>query len=248
VLRSDDRIEIIEGEILGGHEITDETCAVSDIKRYLPPVMPPNIIAIGRNYLEHARELNSEVPDKPLIFLKATSSLVGHQQPIILPKAAPGEVDYEAELVVVIGKDAKGISPAEAPGYILGYTCGNDVTARDCQKRIDKQWARSKSFDTFGPVGPVIETELDPTDVRVRSVLNGECMQDDTTGKLIFPVYELVSYLSENFTLWAGTLIFTGTPPGVGAGRRPPVFLSPGDTITIEVEGVGSLENRVQLE
>jgi len=229
VLRSDDRIEIIEGEILGGHEITDETCAVSDIKRYLPPVMPPNIIAIGRNYLEHARELNSEVPDKPLIFLKATSSLVGHQQPIILPKA-----------VVVIGKDAKGISPAEAPGYILGYTCGNDVTARDCQKRIDKQWARSKSFDTFGPVGPVIETELDPTDVRVRSVLNGECMQDDTTGKLIFPVYELVSYLSENFTLWAGTLIFTGTPPAV--------FLSPGDTITIEVEGVGSLENRVQLE
>ncbi len=248
ILKQGGMIQIIQGEILGEHELSDEVCRIDDIQQYLPPVMPPNIIAIGRNYSEHARELDSEVPDKPLIFFKATSSIVGHQQPIKLPKPAPNEVDYEAELVVVIGKTAKCVSPHKAADYIFGYTCGNDVTARDCQKRIDKQWARAKSFDTFAPVGPVIETELDPSKVRVRSILNGQVMQDDTTDKLIFPVYELISYLSQKFTLGVGTLVFTGTPSGVGAGRKPPVFLKPGDSITVEVEGVGTLENHVQLE
>ena len=149
---------------------------------------------------------------------------------------------------MVIGKQAKCITPEQAPDYIFGYTCGNDVSARDCQKRIDKQWARAKSFDTFAPVGPVIETELDPRRVRVRSILNGATMQDDTTANMIFPVFELISYLSQNFTLAPGTLIFTGTPSGVGAGRKPPVFLKPGDTIKIEIEGIGSLENQVEPE
>ena len=248
ILKQDDMIQIIQGEILGEHELSDEACRIDDVQQYLPPVTPPNIIAIGRNYSEHAKELDSEVPDKPLMFLKATSSIVGHQQPIKLPKPAPNEVDYEAELVVVIGKTTKCVSPHKAADYIFGYTCGNDVTARDCQKRIDKQWARAKSFDTFAPVGPVIETDLDPANVRVRSILNGQVMQDDTTDKLIFPVYDLISYLSQNFTLGVGTLIFTGTPSGVGAGRKPPVFLKPSDSITIEVEGVGTLENHVQLE
>ena len=248
ILKQDGMIQIVQGEILCEHEVTDEFFQVDDVQQYLPPVMPPNIIAIGRNYSEHAKELESEIPDKPLIFLKATSSIAGHQQPIKLPKPAPYEVDYEAELVVVIGKTAKCVNPQKAADYIFGYTCGNDVTARDCQKRIDKQWARAKSFDTFAPVGPVIETELDPSKVRVRSILNDQVMQEDTTDKLIFPVYELISYLSQNFTLGVGTLIFTGTPSGVGVGRKPPVFLEPGDNITIEVEGVGTLENHVQLE
>ena len=248
VLESDGAIKLLDGSILDKYQVTDESLTVKDIQEYLPPVVPPNIIAIGRNYTEHALELDSEVPERPLIFLKATSSLLAHGQSIRLPKPAPHEVDYEAELVVVIGKLAKCITAEQAPDYILGYTCGNDVTARDCQKRLDKQWARAKSFDTFAPVGPFIETELDPTNIRVRSILNGATMQDDTTGNMIFPVFELISYLSQNFTLWPGTLIFTGTPSGVGAGRKPPVFLKPGDTIKIEVEGVGTLENTVELK
>ncbi|MCP4709290.1 MAG: fumarylacetoacetate hydrolase family protein [Planctomycetes bacterium] len=248
VLESDGTIKLIEGPILGEHEIAGESLTIDDIQQYLPPVVPPNIIAIGRNYSEHAKELDSEVPEQPLIFIKATTSILAHRHPIRLPKPAPDEVDYEAELVVVIGKQAKWITVEQAPDYIFGYTCGNDVSARDCQKRIDKQWARAKSFDTFAPVGPVIETELDSACVRVRSILNGDTMQDDTTAQMIFPVFELVSYLSQNFTLLPGTLIFTGTPSGVGAGRKPPVFLKPGDTIRIEIEGIGSLENTVELE
>ena len=248
ILESDGTIRLIDGSILNEHQVTDKSLTVEDIQHYLPPVDPPNIIAIGRNYSEHARELDSEVPERPLIFIKATSSILAHRQAIRLPQPAPNEVDYEAELVVVIGKPAKSITSDQAHDYIFGYTCGNDVTARDCQKRIDKQWARAKSFDTFAPVGPAIETELDPSQVRVRSILNETIMQDDTTGNLIFPVFELISYLSQNFTLLPGTLIFTGTPSGVGAGRKPPVFLKSGDTITIEIEGVGVLENTVELE
>ena len=248
VFESDGVIQLIDGPIFGEHQVVGETFAIDDIQQYLPPVVPPNIIAIGRNYSEHAKELNSEVPERPLIFIKATTSILAHRQTIRLPKPAPNEVDYEAELVVVIGKPAKCITPEQAPDYIFGYTCGNDVSARDCQKRIDKQWARAKSFDTFAPVGPFIETELDPSRVRVRSILNGDIMQDDTTASMIFPVFELISYLSQNFTLLPGTLIFTGTPSGVGAGRKPPVFLKPGDTIKIEIEGIGSLENTVELE
>ncbi len=248
VLDRDGTIKLVDGPILDDHYVTGESLKHDDIQHYLPPVVPPNIIAIGRNYSEHAKELNSEVPERPLIFIKATTSILAHGQTIRLPKPAPNEVDYEAELVVVIGKQAKCITPEQASEYIFGYTCGNDVCARDCQKRIDKQWARSKSFDTFAPVGPIVETELDPSHLRVRSILNGDTMQDDTTDKMIFPVFELISYLSQNFTLLPGTLIFTGTPSGVGAGRTPPVFLKPGDTIKIEIEGIGSLENTVALE
>ena len=248
VLDPDGTIQLIDGPILDERRVTGESLSIDDIQQFLPPVVPPNIIAIGRNYSEHAKELDSEVPERPLIFIKATTSILAHGQTIRLPKPAPNEVDYEAELVVVIGKQAKCITPEQAPDYIFGYTCGNDVCARDCQKRIDKQWARAKSFDTFAPVGPVIETELDPTNVRIRSILNGVTMQDDTTASMIFPVFELISYLSQNFTLLPGTLIFTGTPSGVGAGRKPPVFLKPGDTITIEIEGIGSLENQVEQE
>jgi 2-keto-4-pentenoate hydratase/2-oxohepta-3-ene-1,7-dioic acid hydratase in catechol pathway len=248
VLQNDGSIEIIRGDLLGEYEKTGETCHTEEIQQYLPPVAPPNIFALGLNYRAHAIETNAEIPKAPLIFIKATTSLTAHQNTIRLPKPAPNEVDYEAELVIVIGKTARNIKPKEAAAYIFGYTCGNDVSARDCQKRIDKQWARAKSFDTFAPVGPVIETELDPGNLNIRSILNGQVMQDSTTADLIFSVPEIVSYFSQNFTLLPGTLIFTGTPPGVGAARTPPRFLQPGDTIEVEVEEIGKLVNTVQTE
>jgi 2-keto-4-pentenoate hydratase/2-oxohepta-3-ene-1,7-dioic acid hydratase in catechol pathway len=248
ILDSDGTIQIIRGDLFGDFEATGEKCHLDEVKQYLPPVAPPNIFALGLNYREHAIETNAEIPKAPLIFIKATTSLTAHRRPILLPKPAPQEVDYEAELVTVIGKKCRNIRPEEAREYIFGYTCGNDVSARDCQKRIDKQWARAKSFDTFAPTGPVIETELDPSNLKIRSILNGEVMQDSTTADLIFSVPEIVSYFSQNFTLLPGTLIFTGTPPGVGAARTPPRFLQPGDKIEIEVEGIGRLENYVQAE
>ena len=248
ILQNDGSIEIIQGDLLGEHEKTGEACHTEEIKQYLPPVAPPNIFALGLNYREHAMETNAEIPNAPLIFIKATTSLTAHRQTIFLPKPAPSEVDYEAELVIVIGKKCRNIRLEEAAEYIFGYTCGNDVSARDCQKRIDKQWARAKSFDTFAPTGPVIETELDPGNLKIRSILNGEVMQDSTTADLIFSVPRIVSYFSQNFTLLPGTLIFTGTPPGVGAARTPPRFLQPGDKIEIEVQGIGKLVNTVQAE
>lgn len=248
VFESDGSIRILEGEILGKNHLTDEILPIDQIKEYLVPIEVPNIIAIGLNYRDHAQEAKVEIPSAPLIFIKATSSLTAHLSPVILPKAAPDEVDYEAELVAIIGKTAKNITAEQAPDYIFGYTCGNDVSARDCQLRHDKQWARGKSFDTFAPIGPVIETDLDPADVRVRLILNGQCMQDASTRDLIFPVFDIVSYVSNNMTLLPGTVIMTGTPPGVGCARKPPVFLKSGDNMVVEVEGIGSLENHVILE
>ncbi len=248
VLESDQTIHLLEGNLLGDHRRTGKTCGQEDIREYLTPVDIPAIIALGGNYADHAKECKDNVPDKPLVFLKAITSLTGHQCPIVLPAEAPSEVDYEAELGVVIGRKAKKISPAEAQDYIFGYTCVNDVSARDCQIRLDKQWARGKSFDTFAPVGPVIETELDSTDCRVRLFLNGQCMQDATTKDLVFPVAEIVSYLSRNMTLLPGTLILTGTPAGVGFARKPQVFLKPGDQVRIEIDGIGTLENPVIAE
>jgi 2-keto-4-pentenoate hydratase/2-oxohepta-3-ene-1,7-dioic acid hydratase in catechol pathway len=248
ILEPDNTINLIESDIFNDPLPTGETLTLNDVKHYLPPVDPPNIFAIGLNYREHALETKAQIPQAPVIFIKASTSLSAHRWPILLPKPAPDEVDFEAELVIVIGKKAKHITAQQAPDFIFGYTCGNDVSARDCQKRIDRQWARGKSFDTFAPIGPVIATGLDPNNLRIRSFLNGSCMQDSTTADLIFPVNEIVSYLSQNFTLLPGTLIFTGSPPGVGVARKPPVFLRPGDQIIVDIEGIGSLNNHVQKE
>ncbi|MCM8818824.1 MAG: fumarylacetoacetate hydrolase family protein, partial [Candidatus Omnitrophica bacterium] len=201
---------------------------IEEIK-FLPPCEPPNIIALGLNYKEHAEEGWEKVPEYPVIFLKATTSLTGHLSPIILPKEAPDEVDYECELVIVIGKKCKNISEKDAKNYIFGYTCGNDVSARDCQLKKDKQWARGKSFDTFCPIGPYIETEIDPTNLKIKTILNGKIMQESTTSKMIFNPFQIVSYLSRQMTLLPGTIILTGTPSGVGFARKPPVFLKEGD-------------------
>ena len=221
---------------------------LAEVKSFLPSVEPPNIIALGLNYVEHAKEGKWDLPLAPVIFLKATTSLAGHLAPIILPAEAPSEVDYEAELVIVIGKEAKNVPEEKAFDYVFGYICGNDVSARDCQMRMDKQWARAKSFDTFAPIGPVIETEIDPSDLTVQSRLNGKVMQDGRTSDLIFKVPAIVSYLSRQMTLLPQTLIMTGTPPGVGFARKPPVFLKPGDRIEVEIEGIGILINPVVAE
>lgn len=240
-----EEIRVIEGDVFDEFVIGEKIVSRGEVK-LLAPVAPPNIIAIGLNYKKHADESGQSYPDKPLIFLKATSSVIGPEDTIVLPEMAPDEVDYEAELVIVIGKKAKNVEITEVDNCILGYTCGNDVTARDCQQRLDKQWARGKSFDTFCPLGPWIETGLaHPEQCRISSRLNGEVMQDSNTSDLIFGVRELVSYCSKNFTLLPGTIIMTGTPEGVGFPRKPPVFLKQGDIIEVEIDGIGVLKNRV---
>jgi 2-keto-4-pentenoate hydratase/2-oxohepta-3-ene-1,7-dioic acid hydratase in catechol pathway len=233
------------GDLFGAYRWSDRP---TTIVRRRSPIAPPNVVAIGRNYAEHAREMKSEsLPAEPLIFLKATTSVIGPDDAIVLPRSAPSEVDYEAELAVVIGKSAKEVRDKDALDYVLGYTCANDVSARDCQQRRDKQWARGKSFDTFCPLGPVLVTadELDVSRLTIRSILNGRVMQEASTADMIFSVPQLVSYLSCQFTLLPGTVILTGTPPGVGAARTPPVFLKSGDDITVEIEGIGQLSNSV---
>lgn len=247
LLEGNDIVRLIQGDILGEWEPTEITVPLDQV-RLLAPITPPNVIAIGLNYRKHAIESQMAIPERPVIFFKTTTAVSGPGDPIMLPSMAPDEVDYECELVMVIGKRAKHVSEEQALDYVLGYTCGNDVSARDCQTRLDAQWARGKSFDTFAPLGPWIETELDPDHVRVMTRLNGQVMQDSNTADLIFSCRELISYLSDAMTLLPGTVIMTGTPSGVGFARKPPVFLKPGDTVEIEIEGIGTLSNPVIAE
>jgi len=236
----------VSGDVFG--EFTLAASPIS-IERRLAPCDPPNIIAIGRNYRDHAREMASTADEtEPLIFLKATTSIIGPDDAIELPPQAADEVDYEGELAVVIGRTARCVTEADALAHVLGYTCANDVSARDCQKRRDKQWARGKSFDTFCPIGPDIVTRDESGDgpFTVRSFLNGNQMQEGSTDDLIFPIATLVSYLSHQFTLRPGTVILSGTPAGVGAARTPPVFLRAGDQIEIDITGIGRLSNSVR--
>lgn len=247
VLEGGDQIRIIQGDIFGEWEPTGETVPLDQVQ-LLAPVAPPNVIAIGLNYRKHAIESQMAIPERPVIFFKTTTAVCGPGDPIMLPTMAPDEVDYECELVMVIGKRAKHVTAEHALEYVLGYTCGNDVSARDVQNRQDTQWARGKSFDTFAPLGPWIQTELDPDNVRLMSRVNGQVMQDSNTSDLIFSCRELIAYLSDAMTLLPGTVILTGTPSGVGFARKPPVFLRPGDTVEIEIEGIGTLSNPVVAE
>ncbi len=238
----------LAGDLFAEHTFAAEPVRVA---RRLAPVDPPNVFAIGLNYADHAREGGArKLPKEPLVFLKATTAVIGAEDAIVLPKSAPDEVDYEAELAVVIGRRTRHVSAADALSHVLGFTCANDVSARDCQKVRDKQWARAKSFDTFCPLGPAIVTpdEVDCDRLAVRSILNGQVMQDGTTADMIFPVRELVSFLSRQFTLLPGTVLLTGTPAGVGFARTPPVYLRPGDRIEIAIEGIGRLSNPVAGE
>ena len=214
----------------------------------LAPVQPPDVIAIGLNYKRHADESGFKYPEAPVIFLKTTSSVIGPDDPIVLPKMAPTEVDYEAELVLVIGKTCRRVTETEALSYVFGCTCGNDVSGRDCQMKLDKQWARGKSFDTFCPLGPWIETEMDPDNAAISFKLNGQVMQDSNTNDMIFSSAKLVSFCSQFATLRPGTVIMTGTPAGVGFARKPPVFLKAGDVAEVIIQGIGTLRNPVRME
>lgn len=212
------------------------------------PVDIPNIIAVGLNYTDHAAELNMPIPAEPVLFFKPTTTINRHQNPIILPSHAPDEVDYEAELGVFIKHKCKRLQPDEVMENILGFTCVNDITARDCALRRDRQWARGKGFDTFCCVGPVLQTQLNPNSCDIKLNLNGKVLQHSNTRNFIFPVERLISYISCNMTLLPNTLILTGTPPGVGYARNPQVYLKPGDNISVEIEGIGKLENPVIAE
>ena len=244
-----DTATLLEGDLLTGLTETDKVCHV---KKLLAPLVPAAIFGIGLNYHQHAKEIGMEAPKYPVVFMKNPASIANPGDPIVLPATCmdPPEVDYEAELAVVIGRAAKDVNTAEAMRYVLGYTAANDVSARRWQgRRGAGQWVRSKSFDTFCPLGPelVSADELqDPQNLRLTCELNGQVMQDGNTGDMIFPVAELISFLSTGATLLPGTVILTGTPSGVGFTRKPPVYLMPGDTVEVAVEGIGTLRNSVQ--
>jgi 2-keto-4-pentenoate hydratase/2-oxohepta-3-ene-1,7-dioic acid hydratase in catechol pathway len=213
---------------------------------FLPAVYPGKILAIGRNYVDHAIEGGAAPPEAPLLFNKLANSLNAHNAPIVLPPIS-AKVDYEAELAVVIGRRAKRVSETEALDHIFGYSLINDVSARDLQFG-DGQWTRGKGLDTFAPLGPFITTRDEIRDVQALKIegrLNGEVMQSSNTGKMIFKVAYLVSYLSQGITLEPGDVIATGTPEGVGIFRDPPVLLKAGDVFEVEIEGLGTLRNPV---
>jgi len=220
----------------GDYQFTGREYLLNQIK-ILAPVYPSKIIAVGRNYKAHAEEMNADLPNEPLLFMKASTTIIAHLDNIILPDISK-KVDYEAELAIVISKRAKNIPINEIKDYILGYTCLNDVTARDIQ-RNDGQWTRGKNFDTFCPLGPWIALDIDnPQNLIIQSRINGEIKQNSNTSKQIFPIYKLVSYITHNMTLLAGDVIATGTPAGVGA-------LKNGDVVEIEIEQIGILKNSV---
>ena len=238
-----ERIVLAEGDPFAGLKPTKTALPAADV-RLLAPVVPVNLLAMGRNYREHAAEGGDALPAAPLLFIKATSAVMGPGDPIVLPPVAPDAVDYEAELAVVIGKEARRVSERDALDHVLGYTCANDVSARDCQA-ADGQWARAKSFDTFAPLGPWIETELDPQACGIRCRVNGQTLQDSHTSLMIFGVAYIISYLSAGMTLLPGTVLLTGTPAGCGFARKPPVWLKAGDTAEVEIDGIGVLRNPV---
>ncbi len=244
-----DGAKIVQGNIFGDFEMTSNRVK---IKSFLSPIEPGNILALGLNYRKHADETKMAYPEIPVVFIKASSSVTGHLSPILLPAAGPENVDYEAELAVIIGKKVKNISPSEAKDCILGYTCANDVSARDWQlEKQTKQWARGKSFDTFCPLGPCLVTRdeiPDPDHLRIRTILNGDTLQDSSTADMFFDVSAIVSDLSRSMTLLPGTVILTGTPEGVGFTRQPPVYLKDGDTVIIDIENIGQLTNPVKKE
>jgi 2-keto-4-pentenoate hydratase/2-oxohepta-3-ene-1,7-dioic acid hydratase in catechol pathway len=234
----DERVGLIEGDLFGEYRRLETSFPLRAVQ-VLEPVQPSKIICMGRNFHEHAKEQGAEVPDVPMLFIKPASALLAHNGTILLPPQSH-QVEHEAELVVVIGKRGRWISIENANKYILGYTIGNDVTARDLQHR-DGQWTRGKGFDTFCPVGPYIETDLDPADTLITCKVNSELRQMASTKEMVFTIPQLVAFVSSVMTLEPGDLIFTGTPAGVGP-------LNDGDRVEITIEGIGTLVNQVGLE
>jgi 2-keto-4-pentenoate hydratase/2-oxohepta-3-ene-1,7-dioic acid hydratase in catechol pathway len=221
-----------------------------DVLSLLPPIEPKTIYGIGLNYRKHAEETGAKIPDYPIVFLKSPTAVQAPDGPIVLPRhLRSDQVDFEAELAVVIGYECKNVSRADALNYVLGYTIANDVSARDWQKQWGgSQWCRGKTFDTFCPLGPALVTPSglqNPNELAIRTRVNGEVMQHSNTRDMIFPVDQIIEFLSGSTTLEPGTLILTGTPEGVGMGRKPPVYLKAGDRVEVEIEGIGILHNPV---
>lgn len=238
VLGDDDRVRATTGTLFDNLAPGDDVGGLSDLE-LLAPATPSKVICVGRNYREHAAEFNNPVPEEPLLFMKPPSAIIGPGAEIHYP-ALSKRVDPEAELVLVIGREAHRVAADQAMKVIGGYTCGNDVTARDIQKS-DGQWTRGKGFDTFCPIGPWIETDLDPSDLRVTCTVDDETRQDGRTSELIFPIPYLIEHISRFTRLLPGDLIMTGTPEGVAP-------MEIGSTVTVEVEGIGALTNRLVAE
>ena len=246
-LQPDGSARAIAGDILGDFCVTAEPVQPGKL---LAPLQPANILCIGLNYRKHAAESNSPPSPHPVLFIKNTASVQNPGDPIEIPQKLPStRVDYECELAIVIGRRCKNASKTDALDYVLGYTCANDVSARDWQRDGGGgQWCQGKSFDTFCPLGPVLVTKdeiPEPNNLRLKTVLNGEVMQDWNTNDMIFDVPALIAFLSASKTLLPGTVILTGTPHGVGFARQPPVWLKAGDTVSIEIERIGTLTNPV---
>lgn len=236
IVEGEDVVEV-EGDIFSSFKKTSRKHKLNDVK-LLAPCQPSKIIAIGLNYKAHAEEFNKPLPKEPMIFMKPSTAVIGHGDEIVYPHHMSHRVDYEGELAIVIGKKAHMLKKEDVKNYILGYTCCNDVTARDLQGK-DIQYTRAKGFDTFAPIGPWIETDLNPMDVRIETHLNGEKKQDTSTKDMIFDVYHLTSFVSCVMTLLPGDVITTGTPSGIGK-------MKPGNKVEVRIGGIGSLVNNVK--
>jgi len=230
-----DEIAVLEASPFKKISFSKERLPLKEVP-LLPPVQPGKIVLAGLNYKDHAEELKMPIPKNPVIFLKPSTSIIGPNQAILYPQQVE-RLDYEAELAVIIKNEAKNIEEESALDYVLGFTCLNDVTARDIQKK-EIQWTRAKSFDTFCPIGPWVETKLNPDSTSVNCYLNGKLKQNSSTKGFIFSVKQLLSFISKTMTLLPGDIVSTGTPKGIGP-------MLPGDTVRVEVEGIGSLENYV---
>jgi len=246
-LQADGSARAVEGDLFGAYRVTDRVITPG---QRLAPVAPTCIIGIGLNYARHAAEGGKPPPERPMWFMKLPGSVQHPGEPIRLPALQRTEkADYEAELAVVLGRECRNATRENALDFILGYTCANDVSARDWQRDFGGgQFCHAKSFDTFCPLGPVLVTKdeiANPNALRVRSILNGAVMQDSSTADMIFDVATALAFLSADKTLPAGTVILTGTPEGVGFARKPPVWLKPGDAIAVEIESIGTLTNPV---
>jgi acylpyruvate hydrolase len=223
--------------------------ALESVSLLQPVLRPGKVICLGLNYRDHAKEAGMAIPEYPVLFHKVAGSLIGHNQPVVVPRSS-SKIDFEGELTIIIGRRGKYIAEHEALSYIAGYTIGNDVSARDLQFRTS-QWTTGKMLDTFGPLGPALVTcdEVpDPNALQIKTTLNGQVMQDGNTAEMIFRVPFIVSYISEIVTLEPGDVILTGTPAGIGNTRTPPVFMKPGDTVSVEIERLGVLTNPLVAE
>ncbi len=232
-------IQVIKGSFWDDYEVSAEKHSISEA-RFLPPVIPTKIVCVGQNYLGHIEELGAPVPKEPIIFLKPPSCLIGHEQPIIYKRDAE-RIDYEGELAIIIKHKMKKVNEPNTLNHVLGYSCFNDVTERNMVAKNPFLLSLAKGFDSFGPFGPYIVTDLDPNDLMLKTYLNGELKQQDNTQNCVFSVQQVLSYISNYMTLFPGDIVITGTPRGIAP-------MKPGDTVEVEIDGIGTLKNRVQAE